>query len=118
MMSCRGFFSPKNQVKQQVPDAGAHIHGQDILRQLVVAMEMLDDGRAEAVITPEGVAAAEDDDGFVKHLGGHFSTLECLGWRQQVIGNNLFRVAVAGLHLYSGTRSSTPVQSAGTPCTM
>lgn len=59
-----GSILAQGQIKEDLPDAGAHVPDQNVGRQIIVLLEMLHHRGPETVIPEEDVAAAENQDGF------------------------------------------------------
>ena len=66
-----GFLVTEHQIEEQIPDAGAHVHNQDVRGQRIIVLEVFNHRGAEPVITEQDIAAAEDQGGFVKQLSSH-----------------------------------------------
>lgn len=54
----------KQEIEQEIPNAGAHIQSVGVIRENIMPIEIIDHLRTKAVIAEQDIAAAENQEGF------------------------------------------------------
>ncbi len=89
-----GFLWGEEEIEENIPDAGAHIFDPDRGGKCVTSLQALNHRGTETVITHEGIAAAEDQDGGLIAAQGIIGKILLLVLCILCINTSLFKLCV------------------------